>query len=108
MRSQSLGWGSAESDLAGRRRGARAAFVAQELRTDEPMLPMEFFAKRGFAVTNVVTLAMYFGMFGSIFFLTQFLQNVLRNTPLQAGVKLLVWTGAMMVVAPIAGVLSER
>ena len=58
-----------------------------------PMLPLEFFARRGFAVTNVVSLAMYFGMFGSIFFLSQFLQNVLGNSPLQAGVKLLVWTG---------------
>ena len=72
------------------------------------MLPLEFFADRGFAVTNVVSVAMYFGMFGSIFFLSQFLQNVLGNSPLQAGLKLLVWTGATMVVAPIAGVLSER
>jgi len=51
---------------------------------------------------------MYFGMFGSIFFLTQDLQVVLHNTPLQAGLKLLTWTGAMLVVAPIAGVLSAR
>jgi predicted MFS family arabinose efflux permease len=72
------------------------------------MLPMRFFANRGFTVTNVVSLAMYFGMFGSIFFLSQFLQNVLGNTPLQAGVKLLAWTGATMVVAPLAGVFSER
>ena len=72
------------------------------------MLPMSFFANRGFAVTNVVSLAMYFGMFGSIFFLSQFLQNVLGNTPLQAGVKLLVWTGATMIVSPLAGFFSER
>ncbi len=51
---------------------------------------------------------MYFGMFGSIFFLSQFMQNVLGNSPLQAGVKLLVWTGATMVVAPPAGFFSER
>jgi MFS family permease len=72
------------------------------------MLPMRFFANRSFAVTNAVSLAMYFGMFGSIFFLSQFLQNVLHNSPLQAGLKLLVWTGATMVVAPLAGVFSER
>jgi MFS family permease len=47
-------------------------------------------------------------MFGSIFFLSQFLQNVLHNTPLQAGVKLLVWTGATMIVSPLAGFFSER
>ena len=85
-----------------------AAFVVWERRARYPMLPMSFFAKRSFAVTNVVSLAMYFGMFGSIFFLSQYMQDVLGNTPLQAGLKLLVWTGASMVVAPLAGIFSER
>jgi len=109
VRSQSLGWSSPEV-VVGLAAGAAllAAFVWQELRTPEPMLPMEFFANRGFTVTNAVSIAMYFGMFGSIFFLSQFLQNVLHNSPLQAGVKLLVWTGAVMVVSPAAGFLSER
>jgi EmrB/QacA subfamily drug resistance transporter len=109
VRSQSLGWGSTEVVISLAAGVALVvAFIAQELRTDEPMLPMKFFANRGFAVTNSVSLAMYFGMFGSIFFLSQFLQNVMHNTPLQAGVKLLVWTGAVMVVAPVAGFMSER
>jgi EmrB/QacA subfamily drug resistance transporter len=109
VESQSLGWSSTQV-LVSLAAGAAlvVAFVAQELRTSEPMLPMGFFANRGFAVTNAVSVAMYFGMFGSIFFLSQFLQNVLHNTPLQAGVKLLVWTGAIMVVAPLAGFMSER
>ena len=109
VRSQSLGWGSTEVVISLAAGVVLVlAFIAQELRTKTPMLPMEFFANRGFAVTNTVSLVMYFGMFGSIFFLSQFLQNVLHNTPLQAGVKLLVWTGAVMVVAPVAGFLSER
>ena len=109
VRAQSLGWGVA-SVLVSLVGGVLllAAFVAWELRAREPMLPMGFFAKRSFTVTNVASLTMYFGMFGSIFFLSQFLQNVLHNTPLQAGLKLLVWTGATMVVAPLAGVFSER
>lgn len=109
VRSQSLGWTSSEvliSLIAGA--VLVLAFIAYELRASEPMLPMRFFANRGFAVTNVVSLSMYFGMFGSIFFLSQFLQNVLHNSPLQAGVKLLVWTGATMIVAPLAGFFSER
>ncbi|HME02397.1 MAG TPA: DHA2 family efflux MFS transporter permease subunit [Solirubrobacteraceae bacterium] len=109
VRAQSLGWTSPEVMIA---LGAGAllvlAFIRFELRASEPMLPMSFFANRGFAVTNVVSMAMYFGMFGSIFFLSQFLQNVLGNTPLQAGLKLLVWTGATMVVSPLAGFFSER
>jgi len=109
VRAQSLGWGSS-TVLASLIAGASllAAFVAWERRTAEPMLPMRFFAKRSFAVTNVVSLTMYFGMFGSIFFLSQYMQNVLHNTPFQAGLKLLVWTGATMLVAPLAGVFSAR
>jgi EmrB/QacA subfamily drug resistance transporter len=109
VRSQSLGWAS-PTILASLIGGVvlLAGFVAWELRAPEPMLPMNFFAKRSFAVTNVVSLSMYFGMFGSIFFLSQYMQNVLGNTPLQAGLKLLVWTGASMIVAPLAGVFSER
>jgi EmrB/QacA subfamily drug resistance transporter len=109
VRSQSQGWTSVEVLIAlGAGALLVAAFIAYELRTRAPMLPMEFFARRGFAVTNGVSLAMYFGMFGSIFFLSQYLQNVLGNSPLQAGVKLLVWTGAAMVVSPVAGFFSER
>jgi EmrB/QacA subfamily drug resistance transporter len=109
VRSQSLGWTN-PTVLIALIAGAVlvAAFIGYERRVEAPMLPMSFFAQRGFAVTNVVSLAMYFGMFGSIFFLSQFLQNVLHNSPLQAGVKLLVWTGATMVVSPLAGFFSER
>ena len=109
VRAQTLGWTSA-TILTSIGLGIilLAVFVRFELRTAEPMLPMSFFAKRSFAVTNVASLTMYFGMFGSIFFLSQYMQNVLGNTPLQAGLKLLVWTGATMLVAPFAGVFSER
>jgi EmrB/QacA subfamily drug resistance transporter len=109
VRSQSLGWTSPEVMISLAGGGLLVgAFVVHELRTREPMLPMRFFAKRSFAVTNAVSLSMYFGMFGSIFFLSQYLQNVLHNTPLHAGIKLLVWTGATMVVSPLAGFFSER
>jgi EmrB/QacA subfamily drug resistance transporter len=109
IRSQSLGWTSTEV-LVSLAAGAAllVGFVIQERRTETPMLPMQFFARRGFSVTNVISLSMYFGMFGSVFFLSQFLQNVLGNSPLEAGVKLLVWTGSTMVVAPLSGYFSER
>lgn len=107
VRSQSLGWTSVEVMVALTAGAVLVlAFIRWELRAPEPMLPMSFFANRAFAVTNAVSLAMYFGMFGSIFFLSQFLQNVLHNTPLQAGTKLLVWTGATMVVSPLLGWLA--
>jgi MFS family permease len=36
------------------------------------------------------------------------MQNALHNTPLHAGLKILVWTGATLVTAPFAGVYSQR
>jgi MFS family permease len=109
VRAQSLGWTS-PAVLVSLLGGAAllAGFVAWERRAREPMLPMAFFSRRAFAVTNFASLTMYFGMFGSIFFLSQFMQNVLHNTPLQAGLKILVWTGATMITAPLAGVYSQR
>ena len=85
-----------------------AAFIAHERRTDHPMLPLDLFAKRAFAVTNGVSFFMYFGTFGPIFLITQFVQHVMGYAPFDAGVRMLVWTGATAVTSPIAGVLAER
>jgi EmrB/QacA subfamily drug resistance transporter len=85
-----------------------AAFVAHERRTAEPMLPLDLFRKRAFAVTNGVSFFMYFGTFGSIFLITQFVQQVMGYAPFDAGVRMLVWTGATAITSPIAGILAER
>ena len=85
-----------------------AAFVAWELRTPAPMLPMRFFRDRAFSAANGASLFMYFGMFGSIFLLTQFFQTAQGYSPLGAGLRVLPWTAMPMFVAPIAGALSDR
>jgi EmrB/QacA subfamily drug resistance transporter len=83
-------------------------FVLWERRFPAPMLPLRFFRNRAFTLANVASLLMYFGMFGSIFLLSQFLQTVQGYSPLQAGLRVLPWTLAPMFVAPIAGALSDR
>ena len=85
-----------------------AAFVAWEARAREPMLPLRFFRDRGFSAANGASLAMYFGMFGSIFLLSQFFQTAQGYSPLEAGLRVLPWTAMPMLVAPIAGALSDR
>ena len=85
-----------------------AAFVAWELRTAAPMLPMRFFRKPAFALANLSSLFMFFGMFGSIFLLSQFFQTVQGYSPLGAGLRILPWTLAPMFISPIAGALSDR
>jgi EmrB/QacA subfamily drug resistance transporter len=85
-----------------------AGFVAWELRSPEPMLPMRFFRSRAFSATNAVSMAMYFGMFGAIFLLAQFFQTAQHYTPLEAGLRTLPWTAMPIFIAPIAGILSDK
>jgi EmrB/QacA subfamily drug resistance transporter len=84
------------------------AFVVWELRTETPVLPMRFFRSRTFALTNVASLLMFFGMFGSIFLLAQFFQTVQGYSPFGSGLRILPWTAMPIFVAPIAGALSDR
>ena len=85
-----------------------AGFVAWELRAPAPMLPMGFFRNRTFTLANVASLLMSFGMFGSVFLLVQFFQTVQGYSPLQSGLRILPWTAMPMLVAPVAGALSDR
>ncbi|MBV9208197.1 MAG: DHA2 family efflux MFS transporter permease subunit [Actinobacteria bacterium] len=85
-----------------------AAFAGWELRARDPMLPLHLFRSRGFSLTNAASLLMFFGMFGSIFLLAQFLQVVQHYSPLQAGLRTLPWTAMPVFIAPVAGALSDR
>ena len=109
VRANSQGWTSPEI-VASLTAGAvlLAGFVAWELRSKAPMLPMRLFRSRAFSAANGASLLMFFGMFGSIFLLSQYLQNVQGYSPLEAGVRTLPWTGMPMIVAPIAGTLTDR
>ena len=109
VRGNSVGWGSAQI-VGALVAGAilLAAFVMWELRTDAPVLPMRFFRNRTFTLSNVASLFMFFGMFGSIFLLAQFFQTVQGYSPFQAGLRILPWTAMPIFVAPIAGAMSDR
>jgi EmrB/QacA subfamily drug resistance transporter len=85
-----------------------AAFVRWELRATYPVLPLRLFRNRGFTASNVAALFMYFGMFGAIFLLAQFLQVAHHYSPLSAGVRTLPWTAMPIFIAPVAGLLSDR
>ncbi len=69
---------------------------------------MRFFGNRTFTLANVASMLMSFGMFGSIFLLAQFFQTVQGYSPLGSGLRILPWTAMPMIVAPIAGALSDR
>ena len=87
---------------------AVAAFLVWETRRQEPMLPLGLFRSRTFSQLNLSSLLMFFGMFGSVFFLIQLFQDIQGMSPLAAGVHALPWTAIPMVAAPIAGALTDR
>lgn len=109
IRGNALGWTSAPilgSIAAGL--VLLALFVAYERRTATPMLDLDLFRSRGVSIANSVGFLMSFGMFGSIFLITQFMQDVRGASPLTAGLETMPWTGTIMLVAPIAGIVAGR
>ena len=109
VRGNALGWSSPA--ILGAILGGLVVmglFVAWELRAPAPMLPMRFFRNRAFALANLASLFFSFGMFGSIFLLAQFFQTVQGYSPLASGLRILPWTAMPMLVAPIAGAMSDR
>lgn len=109
IRADAAGWSSAEV-LGTLAAGAlfSGAFVRWEQRVPEPMLPMHLFRIRAFAAGNGAMLLLTASLFSAVFMLAQYLQISLGYSPLAAGLRFLPWTGALFVVAPLAGALVDR
>jgi EmrB/QacA subfamily drug resistance transporter len=104
-----LGWG--DPLIIGAFVGGLAclgAFVAYELRTPMPMLPLRLFRLRNFSVTNVETLSVYGGLSGLSTFLTLYLIEFAGYSALHAGLSLLPITVVMFFVSPRMGRLSMQ
>ena len=85
-----------------------SSFVCGSCTADHPMLDVRFFENRRFTAANVAITLTFFALFGAGFLFTQYLQNVLGYSPLQAGVLLLPQALLLLVVAPISPRLAER
>jgi EmrB/QacA subfamily drug resistance transporter len=109
VRANAAGWGSAEV-LGALGAGAvlLAAFVGWERRTRAPMLPLAYFGRPGFASGNAAGFFLVASLFSAVFLMSQYFQFALGHGPLEAGLRLLPWTGTVMVVSPIAGALADR
>jgi EmrB/QacA subfamily drug resistance transporter len=83
-------------------------FVVLELVQRVPMLDLTLFRNRTFAGANVVALLVFLAMFGVFFFVSLYLQNVLGYSAVEAGATFLPMTCLIMLVAPLAGKLSDR
>ena len=85
-----------------------AAFLIYESRASDPMLRLDLFRSRNFAVGNVETLALYGGLSALFFFLVLYLQQVAGYSPLKAGLALLPESLIMFALSSRFGALADR
>jgi EmrB/QacA subfamily drug resistance transporter len=109
VQANTAGWGSAE--VAGALAGgavAAVAFAAWERRAALPMLPPRLFRSPAFSAGNAAIFAINASLTGVIFLMPQFQQVVAGQDPLGAGLRLLPWGIAPLLVGPRAGALADR
>ena len=83
-------------------------FGLWERRTRYPMLDMSLFRNPRFSAASGSIMLTFFAMFGTLFLLTQFLQDVMGYTALQTGIRLLPMAAIQMVIAPASARIVER
>jgi EmrB/QacA subfamily drug resistance transporter len=83
-------------------------FLLQERRSPEPMMPLDLFKRRNFAVGNLATLLIYGGLGAVLFFLVLFLQETAGYSALEAGLALLPITLLMFFLSSRFGALADR
>src|SRR5262245_21782905 len=84
------------------------AFVLLERHQRLPMLDLSLFRNATFAGANTVMLLTSLAMFGVFFYISLYMQQVLKYSPTQAGAAFLPLTVLIILVAPQAGHLADR
>jgi predicted MFS family arabinose efflux permease len=87
---------------------ALGLFILRESRTREPLLPLRLFRSVPLSAGTVLVLCLMFAMYGAMFFMTFFMENVNGLDPIMTGVRLLPMTAMMIVGAPLSGTIITR
>ncbi|MDX6452726.1 MAG: hypothetical protein QOH16_2775 [Gaiellaceae bacterium] len=84
------------------------AFVLLERHQRAPMLDLSLFRNRTFGGANAAMLFVGLAMFGTFFYVSLYMQNVLKYSPVEAGASFLPMTILVILIAPRAGALTDR
>jgi len=101
----SAGW-AAVAVLAGLTTGA--LFLQRQRRLDEPLIDLRLFRNRIFSAALAINMLDFFMGFGSLLFITQYLQSVLGLSPLRAGLWTVPWAAASIVGSVFTPLLATR
>jgi EmrB/QacA subfamily drug resistance transporter len=104
-----VGWGATRTiaELAGSA-VILAAFVANELRVTNPLVPMSILRVKGVAAADATQMVALAGFLPMFFFLTLYMQTVLDYSPIQTGLAYLPLTGGFIIAASISSQLFTR
>lgn len=109
VRAPEIGWGATETIGAlGLAALFLAAFVANERRARNPLVPFPIFRVEGLAAANLTQLITFSGLYSMFFFLSLYMQSVLGYSPSHTGVAYLPLTAGFMISAAIATPLVPR
>jgi EmrB/QacA subfamily drug resistance transporter len=109
VKAPDVGWGAART-IAGLAAAAAilVAFVANELRARNPLVPLSILRVKGVAVADATQMVALAGFLPMFFFLTLYMQTVLHYSPIQTGLAYLPLTGAFIIAASICSQLFAR
>jgi len=109
VRAPVIGWGSAQTvaTLSGAA-VLLATFVFNELRSPNPLLPLTILRVKGLVAADLTQLIAFCGFFSMFFFATLYMQEVLRYSPLKAGIAYLPITAGFAVAGGLASQLVTR
>jgi len=109
IEANNYGWGS--SRILGALAVAAVmlvAFVMLEGRQRAPMLDLALFRNRTFSGANASMLFVGLAMFGTFFYVSLYMQNVLNYSPVETGASFLPMTLLIIAIAPRAGALTDK
>jgi len=109
IKASSYGWSSDRT--IGFFLGAAAAlalFALWETHAAEPLLPLRLFRSVSLSIGTVLAILLMFALFGSMFFMTFFMENVHAMDPVMTGIRLLPLTGSLIIGAPLAGLIITK
>lgn len=109
IRSESSGWSSSSTlGLLAASFVLTVVFVVVERRHPAPLLPMHLFASRSISLGVVTLLLNFFALYGTLFFVSLYFQNIQHLDAIQAGVRLLPLIGVFSLASPYAGRVTTR
>lgn len=109
IKGSSYGWGSARTlGFLGAAVLLGLLFVLRESRARQPLLPLRLFRSASLSAGVVLAILLMFALFGAMFFMTFYLENVHGLDPVEAGVHLLPMTAMLIVGAPLSGAVITR